>query len=149
MNNNNNNFGLVIQPQFEGFSPVAEQQAFKLPIDQRQPQISETRIIRDISSEIKHNFREEIDKLRQEMNSQQRAFREQLDRLKHEAARNNNKNDAMAEIEKVKADLKAQRDAERMQEQNLFNAMNKYNTAKAPSITANFPISMPSQHDPA
>jgi len=78
MNNNNNNFGLVIQPQFEGFSPVAEQQAFQLPMDQRQPppQISETRIIRDISSEIKHNFREEIDKLRQEMNSQQRAFRE-------------------------------------------------------------------------
>jgi len=54
----------------------------------------------------------------------------------------------MAEIEKVKADLKAQRDAERMQEQNLFNAMNKYNTAKAP-VQANFPISMPSQPDPA
>lgn len=67
--------------------------------------------------------------------------------MKHEAARNN-KNDAMAEIEKVKADLKAQRDAERMQEQNLFNAMNKYNTAKAP-VQANFPISMPSQPDPA
>lgn len=31
-----------------------------------------------------------------------------------------------------------------MQEQNLFAAMNKYNTAKAPPIQANFPISMPS-----
>lgn len=42
------------------------------------------------------------------MNSQQRAFRDQLDRLKYEAGRQaNNKDDAMLEIERVKAEIKA------------------------------------------
>ena len=49
------------------------------------------------------------------MNSQQRAFRDQLERLKVEAIRSNsNKDEALHEIEKVKADIKAQRDIERM-----------------------------------
>lgn len=60
------------------------------------------------------NFREEIDKLRQEMNSQQRAFREQLLKLQAEANRSNsNKEDALLEIEKVKAELRAQREQEK------------------------------------
>jgi hypothetical protein len=41
--------------------------------------INQTKIISDISNELKSNFREEIGKLRDEMSSQQRAFREQLE----------------------------------------------------------------------
>ena len=76
--------------------------------------MSQTRIIKDISSELKKNFREEITKLREEMNSQQKAFREQLERLKIEACNAASKKDeAMSEMEKVKEELRQQREAER------------------------------------
>lgn len=39
----------------------------------------------------------------------------------------------MSEIERVKAEIKAQREAERAKEQSLFNALDKYNPVKAPS----------------
>lgn len=52
--------------------------------------------------------------------------------MKIEASRqNSNKDEALAEIEKVKAELKAQRDAERNQDKLLFNALDKYNPVKA------------------
>jgi hypothetical protein len=65
--------------------------------------------------------------------------------LKAEAVRNSGKNEALAEIERVKAELKAHREAEKMQEQNLFTAMNKYSTAKPPNPPVyEKPISLPS-----
>ena len=43
------------------------------------------------------------------------------------------KDEALTEIERVKAEIKAQREAERAKEQNLFAALDKYNPVKAPS----------------
>ncbi|CDW82483.1 UNKNOWN [Stylonychia lemnae] len=108
------------------------QQSFQL--EQPSPGMNQTRIISEISNELKTNFREEIGKLREEMNSQQRAFREQLERLKVETNHSNHqKQDALSEIEKVKAELKAQREAERLQEQKLFTALDKHNPHKPPA----------------
>lgn len=85
--------------------------------EQNHGAIDESRIIKDISKELKHNLQEELDKLRQEMNSQQRAFREQIERLQHEANKSNGrKEEALMEIERVKADLRAHRDSEREKE---------------------------------
>ena len=68
------------------------------------------------------------------MNSQQRAFRDQLQKLQVEASKNNEmKDEALTEIERVKHEIKAQRDAERAKEQNLFAALDKYNPSKVPS----------------
>lgn len=51
------------------------------------------------------------------MNSQQRAFREQLERLKIEASNAvNKKGETMSEMEKIKEELKAQREQERNQQ---------------------------------
>lgn len=108
-----------------------QQQQRKSLIDGGQPIISQTKIINELSNDLKNNFKEEIGKLRDEMSSQQRAFREQLERLKIETTKTNHvKLDAMDELEKVKQELRAQRESERLHEQKLFNALDRHNPTK-------------------
>eukprot|EP00347_Sterkiella_histriomuscorum_P020541 403337413 len=122
------NGGPVIQSQELVNNNMDQFQMQQPPQMQPNPAISQTRIISEISNELKSNFIEEIGKLRNEMNSQQRAFREQLERLKVETNQSNDqKSQALTEIEKVKNEIRAQRETERLQELKLMNALEKHN----------------------
>ena len=79
--NRENLFGNGPQPPMQFQQPPPVQQQTVQP-EVAQPQMGKTRMMNEIQEQIKATFDSELDKLRQEMSSRQKALRNQMEGLK-------------------------------------------------------------------
>lgn len=93
---------------------------------QQQQSMGKTKMVNEIQQQIKSTFDAELDKLRSEMSSRQRALRDQMESLKNDAEKAmKERNEANEELKRMKELLDKKRDQDGYQ-QKLLHAINKY-----------------------
>lgn len=102
------------------------QQNSEIPHQQPPQILGKTKIFNEIQEQIKKNFGEELDKLRQEMSSRNKQMRNQMEGLQNETEKAvRERNEANKELQKMKEFLDKKNEQEGYQSK-LLNAINRY-----------------------